>query len=164
MSASGGVTHYHEEIKDLLRLLQHLPDTIPIGDDHNFIGYAPDGKEVDEKGCIKTVISHDIGRSFGPRRTPAGEDIIITFKSRGPGLEEVATVLRDFITGNGGPNVLLTQWVDDLRHAARVAIDAAGKRVNYFLMYSRFQRTKFIASYPVKYKLRLQSDFWRKIR
>ncbi|KAJ7837881.1 hypothetical protein B0H14DRAFT_3701639 [Mycena olivaceomarginata] len=113
MSASGGVTHYHEEMKDLLRLLQHLPDTIPIGDDHNFIGYAPNGKDVDEKGCIKTVISHDIGRSFGSRRTPAGEDIIITFKSRGPGLEEVVNVLRDFITGSGGPNWAFDDLIDD---------------------------------------------------
>jgi hypothetical protein len=55
--------------------------------------------------------------------------VIITFKSRGPALEEVVTVLRDFITGNGGANVLLTQWVDDLRRAARAAIEGAGKRV-----------------------------------
>ncbi|KAF8201329.1 hypothetical protein K438DRAFT_1932987 [Mycena galopus ATCC 62051] len=56
--------------------------------------YAPDGKEVDEKGCSKSVVSHDIGSSFGQRRTPAGEDIIITFKSRDPGLEQVVEVLR----------------------------------------------------------------------
>ncbi|KAJ7893768.1 hypothetical protein B0H13DRAFT_2527411 [Mycena leptocephala] len=126
MSGSG-VTYYHEELKDLLRLLKHLPEGIPIGNDHNFVGYAPDGKRVDEVGCLKSVVAHDIGRSFGLRRTPAGEHIIISFKSRGPGLEEVVVVLRDYITGNGGPNVLLTQWVDDLRHAARVAIDTAGK-------------------------------------
>lgn len=130
--SAGGVTHYHEEIKDLLRLLQHLPDTIPLGTAHNFDGYAPDGKDVDEKGCVKSVVSHDIGGSFGPRRTPAGEDIIITFKSRGPALEQVVTVLRDYITGNGGPNVLLTQWVDDLRNAARVAIEAAGSPVSTY--------------------------------
>ncbi|KAF8164516.1 hypothetical protein K438DRAFT_1775488 [Mycena galopus ATCC 62051] len=109
MSCSG-VTYYQEEPKDLLRLLKNLPDTIPIGDHHNFFGYAPDGKEVDEKGCCKTVVSHDIGRSFVPR----------------PGLEQVVEVLRSLITGNGGPNALLTQWVDDLRHAARVAIEAPG--------------------------------------
>ncbi|KAF8207143.1 hypothetical protein K438DRAFT_2083854 [Mycena galopus ATCC 62051] len=56
--------------------------------------YALDGKEVDEKGCSKSVVSHDIGSSFGQRRTPAGEDIIITFKSRDPGLEQVVEVLR----------------------------------------------------------------------
>ncbi|KAF8176825.1 ribonuclease H-like domain-containing protein [Mycena galopus ATCC 62051] len=125
MSGSG-VTYYQEELKDLLRLLKNLPDTIPIGNHHNFVGYAPDGKEVDKKGCCKSVVSHDIGSSFGQRRTPAGEDIIIAFKSRGPGLEQVVEVLRSFITGNGGPNVLLTQWVDDLRHAARVPIEASG--------------------------------------
>ncbi|KAJ6522805.1 hypothetical protein DFH09DRAFT_1096975 [Mycena vulgaris] len=104
------VTYYQEELKELLRLLKHLPDAVPIGDDHNFLGYALNGKEVDEKGCLQSVVSHDIGRFFGQRRTPAGEDIIIAFKSRGPGLEEVVVVLRDYITGNGGANSLLIQW------------------------------------------------------
>jgi hypothetical protein len=136
MSASGGVSHYQEELKDLLRLLKHLPDSIPIGNAHNFESYAPDGKDVDEKGCIKSVVSHALGSSFGSRRTPAGEDVIITFKSRGPALEEVVTVLRDFITGNGGANVLLTQWVDDLRRAARAAIEGAGKRVIILILHA----------------------------
>ncbi|KAJ7246968.1 hypothetical protein C8J57DRAFT_1674439 [Mycena rebaudengoi] len=130
MCASGGPAYYHEELKELLRLLQHLPDTIPIDTTHNFLGYAIDGKEAEETGCVKSTVSHALGRSFGSRRTSAGEDIIVAFKSRGPALEELVTVLRDFITGNGGPNLLLTQWVDDLRHAARVAIEGPGKRVS----------------------------------
>ncbi|KAF8216794.1 hypothetical protein K438DRAFT_1953692 [Mycena galopus ATCC 62051] len=94
MSGSG-VTYYQEGLKDLLRLLKNLPDTIIlIGDHHNFIEYAPDGKEVDKKGCSKSIVSHDIGSSFGQHRTPAGKDIIITFKSRDPGLEQVVEVLR----------------------------------------------------------------------
>ncbi|KAJ7034322.1 hypothetical protein C8F04DRAFT_1395565 [Mycena alexandri] len=115
MSKSGsGANYYHEEIKELLRLLQRLPETIPVGVDHDLRGYAPDAGTVDETGCAKSVVAHDI------------EDIIVTSKSRGPGLEEVTTVLRDYITGNGGRNVLLTQWVDDLWQAARTAIQAAG--------------------------------------
>ncbi|KAJ6607797.1 hypothetical protein B0H10DRAFT_2439384 [Mycena sp. CBHHK59/15] len=54
MSGSG-VMYYHEELKDLLHLLKHLPDTIPIGKDHDFEGFAVDGKAADELGCIKTV-------------------------------------------------------------------------------------------------------------
>ncbi|KAJ6555717.1 hypothetical protein B0H10DRAFT_2201617 [Mycena sp. CBHHK59/15] len=48
--------YYHEELKDLLHLLKHLPDTIPIGKDHDFEGFAVDGKAADELGCIKTVV------------------------------------------------------------------------------------------------------------
>ncbi|KAJ6545840.1 hypothetical protein DFH09DRAFT_1321376 [Mycena vulgaris] len=47
MSGSG-VTYYNEELKELLRLLKHLPDTIPLGDDHNFIGYVPDPEQVSD--------------------------------------------------------------------------------------------------------------------
>ncbi|KAJ7040546.1 hypothetical protein C8F04DRAFT_1230889 [Mycena alexandri] len=44
MSKSGsGANYYHEEIKELLQLLQRLPETIPVGVDHDFRGYAPDG-------------------------------------------------------------------------------------------------------------------------
>ncbi|KAJ6608436.1 hypothetical protein B0H10DRAFT_2226844 [Mycena sp. CBHHK59/15] len=43
-----------------------------------------------------------------------------------PALEEVVTVLRDHITGNGGSNILLTLWVDDLTNTAVSAIRAAG--------------------------------------
>ncbi|KAK6987730.1 DUF659 family protein [Favolaschia claudopus] len=128
--ASSGPSFYHEEIKELHRLLKRLPDNIPVGNAHNFIGYVPDGKAVDEDGR-HTVVAHDLGRSFGARRTPAGEDIIVAFKSRGPALEEVVTVLRDNITGSGGPNVLLTKWVDDLRIGARAAIEAAGTPMNW---------------------------------
>ncbi|KAJ6560727.1 hypothetical protein B0H10DRAFT_1966841 [Mycena sp. CBHHK59/15] len=41
MSGSGP-THYSEELKNLLRLLKDLPETIPEGNTHNFIGYVPD--------------------------------------------------------------------------------------------------------------------------
>lgn len=37
MSGSG-VKYYNQELKDLLRLLKHLPDAIPIGDAHNTVG------------------------------------------------------------------------------------------------------------------------------
>ncbi|KAJ6527845.1 hypothetical protein DFH09DRAFT_1094643 [Mycena vulgaris] len=94
MSGSG-VTYYQEELKQFLRLLSE--SQAPGG--HR---YAPNGKEVDEKGCLQSV-------------------------SRDPGLEEVVVVLRDYITGNGSANSLHIRWVDALRHAARVAIEAAGK-------------------------------------
>ncbi|KAJ6472806.1 hypothetical protein DFH09DRAFT_1110125 [Mycena vulgaris] len=40
----------------------------------------------------KSVVSHSLEVSFDARRTPAGETVIIVFKSRGPALQEVATV------------------------------------------------------------------------
>ncbi|KAJ6560566.1 hypothetical protein DFH09DRAFT_1083435 [Mycena vulgaris] len=39
----------------------------------------------------KSVASHSLEVSFDARRTPAGETVIIVFKSRGPALQEVAT-------------------------------------------------------------------------
>ncbi|KAJ7256333.1 ribonuclease H-like domain-containing protein [Mycena rebaudengoi] len=77
-------------------------------------------------GCVKSVVSHRLEIVFGARRTGAGENVIVAFKSRGPALEEVVTILRNHISGNGGQNVLLTHWVDDLIIGAREAIRAAG--------------------------------------
>ncbi|KAJ6603174.1 hypothetical protein B0H10DRAFT_2440556 [Mycena sp. CBHHK59/15] len=130
MSGSGA-TCYNEELKELLRLLKHLPDTIPLGDDHNFIGYVPDPEKVVDTGCVKTVVSHALEVSFGARKQPGpdGARITVVFKSRGPGLEEVVQVLRDHITGNAGTNVILVAWVDDLRDGAVAAISTAGTRV-----------------------------------
>ncbi|KAJ6596497.1 hypothetical protein B0H10DRAFT_2232500 [Mycena sp. CBHHK59/15] len=125
MSGSGP-THYSEELKNLLRLLKNLPETIPEGNTHNFIGYVPDPEKVVDTGCVKSVISHRLEISFGPRCTPAGEPILLQFKPRGPALEEVCTVLRNHITGNGGSNVLLALWVDDFTRAAATAITASG--------------------------------------
>ncbi|KAJ7694302.1 hypothetical protein B0H14DRAFT_3530736 [Mycena olivaceomarginata] len=55
-----GVTYYAEQLKYLLRLLKALPETIPIGDAHNFI--------VVDAGCVKTIVSHSLEISFGSRQ------------------------------------------------------------------------------------------------
>jgi hypothetical protein len=130
MSGSGA-TYYDEELKLLLRLLQKLPATIPVGNSHQFIGYVPDPVKVKDTGCVRTVVSHALEVSFGPRKEPgpAGARIIIAFKSRGSELEEVVPLLRSHITGNAGTNLILTGWVDDLRDGAKAAIEAAGERV-----------------------------------
>ncbi|KAJ7216145.1 hypothetical protein C8J57DRAFT_1483100 [Mycena rebaudengoi] len=129
--SGSGVTFYDEQLKYLLRLLKALPHTIPIGETHNFIGYVPDPQEVIDTGCTKAVVSHTLEISFGARKMPgpAGAKMIIAFKSRGVALEEVTTVLRDHITGNGGMNLLLTLWVDDLIEGATAAITTAGGRL-----------------------------------
>lgn len=126
MSGSGS-TYYDEELKWLFRLLKSLPETIPTGDAHNFAGYLPDMAKVKETGCVKTVVSHALQVSFGPRKAPGpdGQEIIVTFKSRGVALEEVVSVLRNHITGNAGENRLLTGWVDSLTKAAVSALKDA---------------------------------------
>ncbi|KAJ7691848.1 hypothetical protein B0H14DRAFT_3531721 [Mycena olivaceomarginata] len=64
-----GVTYYAEQLKYLLRLLKALPETIPIGDAHNFIGYKPNAqKKVADAGCVKTIVSHSLEISFGSRQ------------------------------------------------------------------------------------------------
>ncbi|KAJ6550364.1 hypothetical protein B0H10DRAFT_1968906 [Mycena sp. CBHHK59/15] len=112
MSRSGA-THYDEELKYLFCLFKALPEAIPTGNVHNFLGYVPDPEKFEMTGCIKSVVSHALEVSFGARRTGAGETIQVVFKSRGPALEKVVSVLRDHITGNAGANVLLTLAVTD---------------------------------------------------
>ncbi|KAJ7138345.1 hypothetical protein C8R44DRAFT_728486 [Mycena epipterygia] len=128
-----GPSCYHEELKHLVRLLKNLPDTIPLGDAHNFLDYTPNPVKVARAGCTNSVVSHSLEISFGAHKAPGptGGDITIIFKSRGPALEEVATVLRNHITGNEGPNVLLVRWVDDLTKAAFAAIEASGGRIHF---------------------------------
>ncbi|KAJ7890323.1 hypothetical protein B0H13DRAFT_1626370 [Mycena leptocephala] len=125
-------TYYFEELKHLHRLLKSLPESIPLGDTHNFFGYLPNPQKVLDTGCIKSVVSHALELSFGARKKPTGEKIIPTFKSRGPGLEEIVTVLRNYITGNAGANLLLTLWVEDLTQAAVNAIEAFGAPVSLY--------------------------------
>ncbi|KAJ6543459.1 hypothetical protein B0H10DRAFT_1970395, partial [Mycena sp. CBHHK59/15] len=96
-------------------------------DNTNFEGYAPGGKAVNETGCAKSVVSHFLGKSF--HQIPARDDLTIAFKSHGLALEGVVGVLHDYITGGRGTNVLLVQWVEDLRHAAWVAIEKAGRQL-----------------------------------
>ncbi|KAJ6528354.1 hypothetical protein DFH09DRAFT_1094429 [Mycena vulgaris] len=91
MSLSG-VTYYDKELKHLVRLLKALPESIAIEEAHNFMDYVPDPKKVADTGRVKSVVSHSLEVSFDARRTPAGETVIIVFKSRGPALQEVATV------------------------------------------------------------------------
>jgi hypothetical protein len=122
MSPSG-VAHYDEELKYLARLLRALPEAIPLGDCHDFIGYLPDPRKFAVAGCTQTVVSHALAASFN-RST--GSAVPIIFQSRGTELEEVTTVLRRYITGNAGSNVLLVSWVDDLTTAATSAITTAG--------------------------------------
>ncbi|KAJ7252498.1 hypothetical protein C8J57DRAFT_1474148 [Mycena rebaudengoi] len=55
MSPSG-VAHYDEELKYLGRLLRALPEAIPLGDCHDFIGYIPDPKKIAVAGCTQTVV------------------------------------------------------------------------------------------------------------
>jgi hypothetical protein len=125
-----GVTYYDEELKHLFRLLKALPDDIPSGNAHDFIGYIPDPEEAKDFGSVQSVVSHSLEVSFGSRRTSAGEDVVIQFKSRGPPLEEVVSVLRHHITGRAGTNVILVGWVDSLTAAAVEAIEKAGQPVS----------------------------------
>ncbi|KAJ7089010.1 hypothetical protein C8R44DRAFT_819005 [Mycena epipterygia] len=118
MSGSG------EELKRL-HLLKSLPDTIPTGTVHNFADYRPDPEQVKFTGSVQSVVSHSLEVSFGPREEPGptGKEIIVAFKSRGAGLEEVVSVLRDHITGNAGENLILAGWVDSLTKAEIVTLE-----------------------------------------
>ncbi|KAF7310297.1 DUF659 domain-containing protein [Mycena indigotica] len=112
-----GYLYYNNEIENLKHLLNHLPNTIPVGTAHNFIDYVPDPEVVNDLGSEKSALNRDLEVSFGFR----ANNTVITFKSRGPHLEAVATVIRQNISGSGGDNILLVKWVDDLTCAAKAA-------------------------------------------
>ncbi|KAJ7821283.1 hypothetical protein B0H13DRAFT_2291818 [Mycena leptocephala] len=82
MSGSGA-TYYDEELKLLLRLLEKLRRLYP--------SVTPTNSLAMSRILSKTVVSHALEVSFGPRKEPgpAGARIIIAFKSRGSELEEV---------------------------------------------------------------------------
>ncbi|KAJ7577226.1 hypothetical protein C8J56DRAFT_726501, partial [Mycena floridula] len=100
-------------LRTLRHLIQNLPSTVPLADDHNFLSYEIDQERLDDYGSNQSVVNRDLEVSFGSRS--AGP---VVFKSRGPGLEAVVDVLRDYITGSKGQNLLLTKWVDDLTESA----------------------------------------------
>ncbi|KAJ6597809.1 hypothetical protein DFH09DRAFT_1071773 [Mycena vulgaris] len=60
---AGGATYYNEELEDLLRLLKHLPESIPLGEAHNFISYVPDAEKVrptwELRDAVQTVVGSD---------------------------------------------------------------------------------------------------------
>ncbi|KAJ7077758.1 hypothetical protein C8R44DRAFT_863211 [Mycena epipterygia] len=123
MSGSGPT--YYDELKRLHRLLKSLPDTISTGTVHNFADYRPDPERVKFTGSVQSVVSHSLEVSFGPRKEPGPteKEIIVAFKSRGAGLEEVVSFLRDHITGNAGENLILAGWVDSLTKAATATLE-----------------------------------------
>jgi hypothetical protein len=80
-------------------LAHGVPDSMPTGDAHNFLGYTPDPKKVLDYGCVKTVVRHSLEISLRSS-LPGGDEITVPFESCGATLEEV--VLRSDITGRGG--------------------------------------------------------------
>ncbi|KAJ7576115.1 hypothetical protein C8J56DRAFT_1032134 [Mycena floridula] len=109
-AAQLGILHYGDNLRTLRHLIQNLPSTIPLADDHNFLSYEIDQERLDDYGSNQSVVNRDL-------------------ESRGPGLEAVVDVLRDYITGSKGQNLLLTKWVDDLTESAQKIIDASGEKL-----------------------------------
>ncbi|KAF7303480.1 DUF659 domain-containing protein [Mycena indigotica] len=117
-----GALHYGPEIRNLAALLKSLPSSIPLGTAHDFSSHELRQEAVMELGCEKSVVNQDLEWSFGSRV----DGKLIEFQSRGPGLEAVTVVLRQYITGPAGQNVVLIKWVDDLTAAAQDAIERCG--------------------------------------
>ncbi|KAJ6475159.1 hypothetical protein DFH09DRAFT_1109318 [Mycena vulgaris] len=101
MSGSGA-TYYNEELKELLWLLKHLPDTIPLGDGHSFIGYVPDLEKVVDTGLLMHLahlmraINHQWHRyQMTPSTSNATVDITIPFfrDEPVPGADEIRSLL-----------------------------------------------------------------------
>ncbi|KAJ7227540.1 hypothetical protein C8J57DRAFT_1534991 [Mycena rebaudengoi] len=127
MSPSG-VAHYDEELKYLVHLLRALPEAIPLGDCHDFIGYIPDPKKIAVAGCTQTVVSHALAASFN-RST--GSVVPTIFPLRRDGVDITLPFFRDLLTdkpvdsankvtnfriGPARPSILMGEWFDQLRY------------------------------------------------
>ncbi|KAJ7899536.1 hypothetical protein B0H14DRAFT_2556604 [Mycena olivaceomarginata] len=88
-----GVTYYDEELKHLFRLLKALPNDIPSGNAHDFIGYIPDPEEAKDFGSVQSVVSHSLEVSFGP---PATMDLLADSPVQG------ADAIRSLADWSGG--------------------------------------------------------------
>ncbi|KAJ7049280.1 ribonuclease H-like domain-containing protein, partial [Mycena amicta] len=111
---------YAEELGKLLRTLKALPQTLPVNATYDFI-IEPTAEELDDFGSPHGVVNRALERAFGPRNNG-----LVQFTSRGPLLEAVVQLLRRYITGKEGQNVILMKWVDDLTEAAEAAITETG--------------------------------------
>ncbi|KAJ7898742.1 hypothetical protein B0H13DRAFT_2337401 [Mycena leptocephala] len=89
----------------------------------DFRTYDTDVELFTTLGDVRSVLDGALIKSFGKRNDTVPH---YTFKFRGLGLDAVERVLREFITGSGGDNRVLKEWVDDLTASAAHAIEADG--------------------------------------
>ncbi|KIO25436.1 hypothetical protein M407DRAFT_25235 [Tulasnella calospora MUT 4182] len=110
----------------LFELYWHLPESLPLNDSfYSFPTWGDlDPELVSDTGSSQGALNVELERTFGSRSKGT-----IKFGARGPSLEGVVTVLRHWITGLDGENILLTKWVDDLTDAAKELCDKHGVEV-----------------------------------
>ncbi|KAF9021139.1 hypothetical protein BDZ89DRAFT_1071710 [Hymenopellis radicata] len=116
--------YYSDELKKLDRCLKALPQSIPANDAYQFMDYEPNQEDIDDYGSAQGVVNKHLEPQFGDR-----DHGPIKFKGRGPALEAVVPILRRYLTGKSGENLLLIKWVDDLTAAAILAIEKDGGTV-----------------------------------
>jgi hypothetical protein len=97
-----GVTYYDEKFKHLFRLLKALPDDIPSGNTHDFIGYIPDPEETKDFGSVQSVVSHLLGVSFAADSDPTGKVgsvsvAVETIATSRDGIDITAPFFRDLL-------------------------------------------------------------------
>ncbi|KAG8974060.1 hypothetical protein FRB94_004931 [Tulasnella sp. JGI-2019a] len=123
MEASGP---YATELQTLLHTLQHLPASIPEDTGYyNFDqchGTDPGWADWRERtGSNQGALNHKLEIAFS-----TCENGPVKFEERGRGLEAVVEVLRNWLTGTDGQNLILKKWVDDLTEAGRGACNGVG--------------------------------------
>jgi hypothetical protein len=122
---------YDDELEQLERLLCHLPPIIPSSANrYQFKNFGLDPEDFELAGTMQGALNAALERAFGRRDLGP---IILT--ERGPSLEAVVPVLRDFITGEDGENILLIKWIRDLVAGAKATYELHGEKVNVCSIY-----------------------------
>ncbi|KAJ7857152.1 hypothetical protein B0H14DRAFT_3448124 [Mycena olivaceomarginata] len=127
MAIYTGVTYHDEQLKYLLRLLNALPETIPIGDAHNFIGYS---SECEARLAALDSMNDDVGSDNAP---PPGSVSLSTLPLDRDGVDIRLPFLRDLLSDKllEGADVIrsLGEWSGNCGLDIRTAGKAAGATV-----------------------------------
>ena len=99
----------YSSLRNLPESLSEHPDVYPFAEK-----FVLDEHDIEFYGSQQGALNHRLELIFGSRSTGSP----IQFKGRGRPLEAIVYILKKYIDGNGGENVLLWKWVEDLTHAA----------------------------------------------
>ena len=71
---------------------------------------------LENTGSVQGSVNHSLEVAFGSRAGPSNTPIKL--KSYGPDLVAVVNALSNSIDGKGGKNLILINWISDLKAAA----------------------------------------------
>lgn len=129
-------------ISSLRKLLENLPDILPIGySTYSFEGYAPNPEDVEDFG-EEGAVNRDLEVTFCPQGRVDGPPVL---RECGPGLVAITGVLLTYIR-KFPQNAVLQKWVFDLTDAAK-AIKPVSKNIFQSINIERYLTDEYRVHY-----------------